>query len=67
MSKKVGKMQMDEGRGEPEGRILMQCYRMREGMRVKRMRQERWTQEVNREKELLTTMTRLTPKCLVQL
>ena len=31
MSEKVGKMQMGEGRGEPEGRRLMQCYRIREG------------------------------------
>jgi hypothetical protein len=29
------------------------------------MRQESWTQEVNREKELLTTMTRLTLEWLV--
>ena len=31
VSEKVGKMQTGEGRGEPEGRRLMQCYRMREG------------------------------------
>ena len=31
MSEKVEKMQTSEGRGEPEGRRLMQCYRMREG------------------------------------
>jgi hypothetical protein len=31
------------------------------------MRQESWTQEVNQEKELLTTMTRLTLECLVRL
>jgi hypothetical protein len=31
------------------------------------MQQESWTQEVNREKELLTTITRLTLERLVQL
>ena len=31
VSEKVGKMQTGEGRGDPEGRQLMQCYRMREG------------------------------------
>jgi hypothetical protein len=31
MSEKVGKMQTGEGRGEPKGRQLMQCYWMREG------------------------------------
>jgi hypothetical protein len=56
----------------------MQFYRMCVGgrsfhidlaqlMRVKRMRQESWTQEVNREKVLLTTMTCLTLECQVQL
>ena len=33
-SNMVGKMQTGEGRGEPEGRRLMQCYRMREGGRA---------------------------------
>jgi hypothetical protein len=32
---------------------------VQQNMRVKQMQQESWTQEVNREKELLTTMTRL--------
>ena len=31
VSEKVRKMQTGEGRREPEGRRLMQCYRMREG------------------------------------
>ena len=74
----IGKMQMGEGRGEPEGRRLRQCYRMRERGMLLSYRPctvdesevneaEKLDTRRNREKELLTTMTRLRLEFLVRL
>ena len=75
----VGKMQMGEGRGEPEGRWFMQCVLSDEGRGTLLSYRPCTVDESevnvagkldtrrNREKELLTTMTRLTLECLVRL
>ena len=67
MSEKVGKMQMGEGRGEPKGRRLMQCYRMREGDKSEANATRKLDTRSESRKELLTTMTRLTLEWLVRL
>ena len=75
----VGKMQMGEGRGEPEGRRLMQCAQLDEGRGMLLSYRPCTADESeanaarklyirsDSRKELLTTMTRLTLECLVWL
>jgi len=75
----VGKMQTGEGRGEPEGRQLMQCALSVEGRGALLSYRPCTADESeanaarklyirsDSRKELLTTMTRLTLGCMVRL